>query len=209
MAVMRKLIFATTAAAALALGANFAFAQSGSPETPKQQEKTPPPTKGGKQETPAAKPPVGSPGGKGPTATPAPGTPGAKGQTQNAPSKTVEPSQPRTPSTAAPNQKNAPTKSPTSGGQDKGGNRARVEVTEQQRTRIHETATHEHMRRVDRVDFSLTVGIVVPQTVVLYPLPPSIIEIVPDYAGFEYILVGDNLVIIDPGSLLIVAVLPI
>ena len=40
------------------------------------------------------------------------------------------------------------------------------------------------------------------------PLPPTVIEIVPQYRGYDYFLVGDQIVIVDPDTLEIVAVLP-
>jgi hypothetical protein len=84
-----------------------------------------------------------------------------------------------------------------------------AQITEQQRTQIHERISHESLHRVDQVNFSISVGTVVPRTVVLYQLPPAIVEIVPEYSGYEYVVVGDELLIIDPVSLQIVAVLPV
>jgi hypothetical protein len=39
-------------------------------------------------------------------------------------------------------------------------------------------------------------------------LPPEIVEIVPEYQGFDYVMVGDEILIVDPGSLQIIAVIP-
>ena len=83
-----------------------------------------------------------------------------------------------------------------------------VQITEQQRTQIHERISQVNLHRVDHADFSVSVGTVVPRTVVLYELPPTIVEIVPEYRGFEYVVIGDELLVIDPTSLEIVAVLP-
>ena len=83
-----------------------------------------------------------------------------------------------------------------------------VQITEQQRTHIHERISRESLHRVDHVDFSVSVGTVLPRTVVLYELLPTIVEIVPEYSGYRYVVVGDELLIIDPVSLEIVAVLP-
>jgi len=84
-----------------------------------------------------------------------------------------------------------------------------VQITEQQRTQIHERISRESLHRVDRANFSISVGTVVPRTVVLYELPPVVVEIVPEYSGYEYVVVGNELLIIDPVSLQIVAVLPV
>ena len=47
-----------------------------------------------------------------------------------------------------------------------------------------------------------------PDTVTFYDLPETIVDIVPEYRGFDYIVVRDELVIIDPDTLEIVAILP-
>ena len=39
-------------------------------------------------------------------------------------------------------------------------------------------------------------------------LPPEVVTIVPEYRGFEYVVVGDQLLIVDPNTLEIVAILP-
>jgi hypothetical protein len=48
----------------------------------------------------------------------------------------------------------------------------------------------------------------VPRTVKLVRVPTSIIEIEPRWRGFEYFLVGDEIVIVDPNVMEIVAVIP-
>jgi hypothetical protein len=40
------------------------------------------------------------------------------------------------------------------------------------------------------------------------PLPDTVVEIVPRYRGYDYILVGDEIVIIDPRTMRIVAIIP-
>ncbi len=51
------------------------------------------------------------------------------------------------------------------------------------------------------------VGGTIPGTVHLYVLPVSITEYAPQYRDYEYILVGDEILIIDPRTLSIVAVI--
>jgi hypothetical protein len=84
---------------------------------------------------------------------------------------------------------------------------ANVEVTTEQRTRIREHRTVLERGRVDRVDFSISVGTAVPRTVRVYDLPAEIVEVVPRYRGFKYVLVRNEIVIIDPRTLEIVAVI--
>jgi hypothetical protein len=57
------------------------------------------------------------------------------------------------------------------------------------------------------VQFSTTVGTVIPGTVHRYDLPVSVLEYAPQYRGYDYILVGDEILIVDPRTLTIVAVI--
>ncbi len=58
------------------------------------------------------------------------------------------------------------------------------------------------------MNFSISVGERIPRKVHYYPLPASVFVIVPEYEGYDYILVGDEILIIDPRTLEIVAILP-
>jgi hypothetical protein len=62
----------------------------------------------------------------------------------------------------------------------------------------------EHLKNVQ---FAITIGESVPRTVHLYKLPVRIVEYVPEYRDYEYILVGDEILIIDPRTFRIVAVI--
>jgi hypothetical protein len=56
--------------------------------------------------------------------------------------------------------------------------------------------------------FDITAGARVPRDVHVAVLPEDIVSIVPEYRGFDYILVGDSILIVDPVTLEIVAVIP-
>jgi hypothetical protein len=77
-----------------------------------------------------------------------------------------------------------------------------------QKTRLHGIITDGNIRRIDEADFPLSVGTRVPDTVEVYDVPDTLVDIVPEYRGFDYIVVRDELLIIDPDTLEIVAVLP-
>jgi hypothetical protein len=84
-----------------------------------------------------------------------------------------------------------------------------VNLTEQQRTRIHEVIVKERgAPRANNVNFSLTIGTPVPRTVKLVRVPSTIVEIEPAWRDFEYFLVGDEIVIVNPRKMEIVAVVP-
>lgn len=91
------------------------------------------------------------------------------------------------------------------GDQDQG---ARVQLSDQQRTTIRERITsHRGGRdRVTNVNFDIRVGARVPRNVTLVELPPDVIRVVPEYRGFRYVVVEDEIVIINPRTFMVVAV---
>jgi hypothetical protein len=82
-------------------------------------------------------------------------------------------------------------------------------LSSDQTTRLHEIIAGGNLQRVNHADFALSVGTRVPNTVTLYAVPATIVDILPQYRGFEYVVVRDELVIVDPETLEVVAVLPI
>jgi hypothetical protein len=97
----------------------------------------------------------------------------------------------------------------TEGREGRSSTNVTVELSSEQRTRIHDVIIRERSApRVANVEFSLEIGTRVPRTVRLLRVPISIIEIEPRWRGFEYFLVGDEIVIVDPNRMEIVAVIP-
>jgi hypothetical protein len=80
-------------------------------------------------------------------------------------------------------------------------------LSAEQHAKVWSTLRGEKAERLTNVQFSTTVGGVIPGTVHLYRLPVSIVEYAPQYRGYEYILVGDQILIVDPRTLRIVAVI--
>jgi hypothetical protein len=84
-----------------------------------------------------------------------------------------------------------------------------VQLSETQRTQIKSVIVKDrNVARANNVNFNITVGAAVPRSVHVAVLPADVVTIVPEYQGFDYIVVGDQLLIIDPNSMEIVAVLP-
>jgi hypothetical protein len=98
--------------------------------------------------------------------------------------------------------------SPTDSTASKAGTEPRAQLSEQQQTRVRETVLKQRGNRVANVNFSVTIGTRVPRSVRLAPLPVAVIEIVPEYRTYHYVVVRDDIVIIDPVSYEIVYVLP-
>jgi hypothetical protein len=48
----------------------------------------------------------------------------------------------------------------------------------------------------------------VPHNVHVAVLPPDVVRVVPGYKGFDYIVTEDQLLIIDPDTMEIIAILP-
>lgn len=85
---------------------------------------------------------------------------------------------------------------------------ADVNLNRQQETKISASISHLNVRPLTNVNFSLNVGTVVPRDVQLSTLPPDVVEIVPQYRGYSFALVKDQIVVVDPATYKIVTVLP-
>ena len=80
-------------------------------------------------------------------------------------------------------------------------------LSTEQRTKITTVIKGQHVQPVTNVNFSISVGTRVPRDVSFHPLPAEIVTLYPDWRGYEFILVRDQILVIDPSSLEIVAVL--
>lgn len=81
-------------------------------------------------------------------------------------------------------------------------------LTESQRTRVSTSISRLNARPVTNVNFSLSVGTVVPRNVHFQPLPADVVEVMPQYRGYNFIVVREDIVIIEPSTYKIVDVLP-
>ena len=86
---------------------------------------------------------------------------------------------------------------------------AGAKLSTEQRTRISTVIRNEHVSPVNNVDFAISVGTRVPrERISLRALPSEVVTIYPEWRGCEFFLVRDEIVVVDPRSLEIVAVLP-
>ncbi|MFY9292567.1 MAG: DUF1236 domain-containing protein, partial [Methylorubrum rhodinum] len=95
----------------------------------------------------------------------------------------------------------------------RGGNAAEARgatrsLSSTQRTEFRQSITRTNVRAVTNVNFSVNVGTAIPRSVALHPLPPAILTLVPAYRGFQFILVQDDIVIIDPDTYEIIDIIP-
>src|SRR2546423_1717672 len=83
-----------------------------------------------------------------------------------------------------------------------------VALNVQQQTRLSQAVTQLNVRPLTNVNFTLAVGTAVPSSVVIQPLPSTIVEILPQYRGFSFFVVQQQIVIVNPRSHQIVAMVP-
>ncbi|HEV7448079.1 MAG TPA: DUF1236 domain-containing protein, partial [Steroidobacteraceae bacterium] len=112
--------------------------------------------------------------------------------------------QPSTNNTAA-----QPTSNQTNTAQSSSSNvSVSANLNESQRTRVSQSIARLNAAPLNNVNFSLSVGTVVPRDVRFQPLPTDVVEVMPQYRGYNFFVVRDDIVIVDPSSYKIVDVLP-
>jgi hypothetical protein len=81
-----------------------------------------------------------------------------------------------------------------------------AKLSNEQRTKITSIIKQRKVEST-KLSVSVSVGTRIPESVHLYPLPVQVVEVYPEWRGFDYILVGDQIVIISPRTHEIVAVI--
>lgn len=99
----------------------------------------------------------------------------------------------------------------TASTQVKGGN---VRLSEQQRTHIRQTIIDaRNAPRASHVNFNVDVGTAIPRneftTIHVVPVPEYLVRIEPRWRGLEYFIFQDEVVIVNPRDLRIVAIVPV
>jgi hypothetical protein len=99
--------------------------------------------------------------------------------------------------------KGAESRSQTTTGQAGAG----AKLSTEQRTRITTVIRDQHVAPVNNVNFSIAVGTRVPRDVSFHPLPVEVVTVYPEWRGYEFFLVRDQIIVVDPRTLEIAAVL--
>jgi hypothetical protein len=91
------------------------------------------------------------------------------------------------------------------------GNATGVVLNDEQRTRIRDTIVNARgAPRVGSVDFDVAVGTSIPRgRIQIIPVPETLVQIEPEWRGFLYFIVQNELVIVNPRDMRIVAVVPV
>ena len=108
----------------------------------------------------------------------------------------------------ASDQKSTGTQTGQQGTATRSGSSNSVSLTSEQKTTIRNTVLASGPK-VTNVNFDVRVGTVVPRTVRIAPLPATIVEIQPAWRGYMYFIYSDEIVVVEPGTLRIVAVLDV
>ena len=233
---MKRTLLISVAAVALAAGSTVALSQGtggagGAPSAPMAtpsapsggQDTTAPGQKGQKGAQERAVPEkqqkaTQAPGGQGATTKQsqddksgqAPTTRQSRDEKSGQPStqqQTQQPAQPRQQQqqqTQSPGGKQGTTTSTTTSSSSTSSS---VSLSTEQKTRIRQTVLTGSAPRVTSVNFDIRVGTVVPRTIRVAPLSPILVEIEPQWRGYMYFVYNDEIIIVEPGSLRIVAVL--
>jgi hypothetical protein len=84
-----------------------------------------------------------------------------------------------------------------------------AKLSTEQRTKITSVIKKQNVKRVSRTDINVNirVGTRVPSRVHFYPVPIEVVEFYPEWRGYLFILVGDQIVIIAPDDHTIVAII--
>ena len=84
---------------------------------------------------------------------------------------------------------------------------AGAKLSTEQRTKITTVIRDQHVAPVNNVNFSISIGTRVPREVSFHTLPAEVVTVYPEWRGYEFFLVRDQIVVVDPRTLEIVAVL--
>jgi Protein of unknown function (DUF1236) len=85
---------------------------------------------------------------------------------------------------------------------------AGAKLTTEQRTKITSVIHSQHVESVKNVNFSINIGTRVPREGVhFYPVPTEVVTIYPQWRGYEFIMVNERIIIIDPHSYEIVEII--
>ena len=80
-------------------------------------------------------------------------------------------------------------------------------LSTEQRTRIRTVIKQQNAQPITNVNFAISVGTSVPRSVRFYSLPLELVDIYPSWRGYDYFLVGNQIIVVNPRTLEIVAVL--
>ncbi|MBM1170000.1 DUF1236 domain-containing protein [Microvirga arabica] len=82
-----------------------------------------------------------------------------------------------------------------------------IKLSSEEKSRVVQSFTAREVKSVENVSFSISVGVSVPQDLNLRPVPADVVEIVPAYRDYRYVVVKDQIVIVNPKTRKVVEVI--
>jgi hypothetical protein len=121
---------------------------------------------------------------------------GAAGQTATSPNRKGMAHEDQTPTTAG-----------TNGGAATVEARGNAHLSNEQASRIGDTLWRTASPAQTSVNIDVNVGELLPGNLELMPLPPAVVSIVPEYRDYDYVVVHDEIVIVQPSTRKIVEII--
>lgn len=82
-----------------------------------------------------------------------------------------------------------------------------TEIPKPARQQIHKVLAEENAQQVPKLDIPVQLGAKVSRDIKTYQLPTEVMEIAPELRGFDYVLVRQEVVFLNPGTREVVAIL--
>jgi Protein of unknown function (DUF1236) len=80
-------------------------------------------------------------------------------------------------------------------------------LTTEERTKVREKVlTGGNVPRASNVNFSISVGTAVPRTVRIVAVPPILVEFHPQWRGYRYFVVGDDMIVVDRNNRIVAVI---
>jgi hypothetical protein len=83
------------------------------------------------------------------------------------------------------------------------------QISAEQEEKIRDSVRNAKVDHVAKLAIPLEVGAEVPRNLHFYPFPKEVSEIAPEYGNYFYVVAAEKIVVIDPLSYRIVAILPV
>jgi hypothetical protein len=84
---------------------------------------------------------------------------------------------------------------------------AGARLSTEQRTKITTVIRDQHVQPITNANFAITIGARVPREISFRPLPAEVVTVYPEWRGYEFFLIRDQIVVVNPRTMEIVAVL--
>lgn len=82
-----------------------------------------------------------------------------------------------------------------------------IEIPKPARQQIHKVLAEENAQQAPKLDISVQLGARVSRDIKAYQLPTEVMEMAPQLRGFDYVLVRQEVVFLNPGTREVVAIL--